>query len=186
AHDGYRHKNGQRLSLPFTTTAGDKVRETVETFLQNQWKEIGVEVIIKNEPARVFFGDTLKKREYALGMYAWSFSLENIPRSTLHSSAIPNEKNGWSGQNNPGWSNPKVDQAIEQMETEFDPKKRNELAYEIEKYYTEDVPVIPLYYRSDVAVNPTTLRNFELTGHQFYETNSIENWDVKVRSADVK
>lgn len=178
--DGYRYKDGKKLVLPISTTAGNKTRETVQTFLQNQWKEIGVEVPIKNEPARVFFGETTRKRKYpAMAMYAWSSSPENNPQSTLHSSSIPNQKNGWSGQNHPGWVNKKVDEAIEKIEVEFDKKKRLELITEIAKAYTEEVPVIPLYYRADVAVPPTQLQNFALTGHQFYDTYWVENWNVK-------
>jgi peptide/nickel transport system substrate-binding protein len=72
-----------------------------------------------------------------------------------------------------------VDEIIEKIETEFDPKKRTALAQEILKYYTDEVPVIPLYYRSDVAVTPVALKGFRLPGHQFAETNEVENWSVQ-------
>ncbi|MFN7729268.1 MAG: peptide ABC transporter substrate-binding protein [Bdellovibrio sp.] len=178
--DGYRYKDGKKMTMQFMTTAGNKTRETVQTFLQGQWKSVGIEVNIKNEPARVFFADTMKKRDYgAMAMYAWVSSPENSPKSVLHSSNIPSEKNGWSGQNNMAYSNKKVDELIEKIETEFDPKKRTALAQEILKYYTDEVPVIPLYYRSDVAVTPLALKGFRLPGHQFAETNEIENWSVQ-------
>lgn len=178
--DGFRYKDGKKLSLVFMTTAGNKTRETVQTFLQQQWKDAGIEVVIKNEPAKVYFGETMKKRKYpAMAMYAWVSSPESTPRSTLHSSSIPTEKNGWSGQNNPGWVNKDVDAAIEALDTEFDAKKRVELAHKIVKAYTDEVPVIPLYYRSDVAVTPKGLQNFRLAGHQFSETNEVENWQIK-------
>jgi peptide/nickel transport system substrate-binding protein len=178
--DGYRYKNGQKLSFVFMTTAGNKTRETVQAYLQNQWKEVGVEVTIKNEPARVFFGETTSKRKFSgMAMYAWTSSPENNPRSNLATKSIPTEKNGWSGQNFPGWSNAQVDKLVEDMDTEFSPAKRKEIAQKILKLYTDDVPVIPLYYRSDVAVVPTALKGFKLPGHQFAETNEIENWDIK-------
>lgn len=178
--DGLRYKDGKKLSLQFMTTAGNKNRETVQTFLQGQWKAVGVEVNIKNEPARVFFGDTTRKREYgAMAMFAWVSSPENTPRSNLHSLSISTAKNGWSGQNYTGYSNKRVDELIDKLEVEFDSKKRTEYAHEILKHYTEDVPVIPLYYRSDVAVTPVGLQGFRLPGHQFAETNEIENWNIQ-------
>ncbi|MBX3018498.1 MAG: peptide ABC transporter substrate-binding protein [Bdellovibrionaceae bacterium] len=180
AADGFRYKDGKKLSFVFMTTAGNKTRETVQTFLQQQWKDAGVEMIIKNEPAKVYFGETMKKRKFpALAMYAWVSSPESTPRSTLHSASIPSEKNGWSGQNNPGWVNKEVDTAIDALDTEFDAKKRVELAHTIVKAYTDEVPVIPLYYRSDVAVTPKGIQNFRLAGHQFSETNEVENWEIK-------
>lgn len=175
--DGIRTKNGKRLTLTIMTTAGDKTRETVESFLQEQWKQVGVEVQIKNEIARVFFGETTKKRKYeALALYAWVSSPENTPRSTMHSHDIPTAKNGWSGQNTTGWSNPRVDQLIELIDVEFNHKKRVEYAWEITKHYTGDLPVIPMYYRADIGVIPNNMKNFRIPGHQFPETNEVENW----------
>ncbi|HRO66423.1 MAG TPA: peptide ABC transporter substrate-binding protein [Pseudobdellovibrionaceae bacterium] len=175
--DGYRHKGGKKLSLTFMTTAGNKTRELVQTYLQEQWKQVGVEILIKNEPAKVFFGETTRKRKFgSMAMYAWVSSPENNPRSTLHSKSIPSDKNGWSGQNNPGWVNASVDKAIDSMDTEFDAKKRMAYAWEMQKAYTEEVPVIPLYYRSDISVVPASLKNYRMPGHQFHETTEIEKW----------
>lgn len=177
--DGIRTKDGKRLSLQFMTTAGNKTRETVQTLLQNQWKSVGAEVLIKNEPARVFFSETTKKRKFGgLAMYAWISSPESTPRSTLHSEMIPTEKNSWSGQNQPGWVNKTVDGLLDKMDTEFNPKKRIDIAHGILKAYTEEVPVIPLYYRSENAVIPKNLTGYRLAGHLYYETNEIENWDL--------
>jgi peptide/nickel transport system substrate-binding protein len=70
--DGFRAKDGKRLSLIFQTTAGNKTRELVQVYLQNQWKQNGIEVLVKNEPARVFFSDTMTKRKFGgLAMFAW-------------------------------------------------------------------------------------------------------------------
>lgn len=177
--DGYRSKDGKKLSLQFMTTAGNKTRETVQTLLQGQWKSVGVEVVIKNEPARVFFGETTKKRNYgAMAMYAWIATPENASRTTMHSSQVVSEKNNWTGQNYTGWSNKNVDTLLDQMDVEFNADKRKQIAYELVKYYTEDVPVIPLYYRADIAVVPTNLSGYKLPGHLYYETNQAEKWDL--------
>jgi peptide/nickel transport system substrate-binding protein len=175
--DGYRYKDGKKLSLQFMTTAGNKNREVVQTYLQGNWKAVGIDVVIKNEPARVFFGETMRKLNYgAMGMYAWTSAPESDLKPNFHSSQIPSEKNGWSGQNYMAWNDPKVDEIATKMEGEFDPKKRIQLAHQFLKLYTDEVPVIPLYYRSDIAVSPLGLKNFHLPGHQYAETNEVENW----------
>ena len=68
---------------------------------------------------------------------------------------------------------------IEDLEIEFDPKKRMNLAWELQKVYTEEAPVIPLYYRSDVSVVPPNLKNYRPSGHQFHETGKIEEWTLE-------
>lgn len=178
--DGVREKDGKRLTFNFMTTAGNKTRETVQAILQNQWRAVGVEVNIKNEPARVFFSETTKKRKFeGMAMYAWVSMPEASPRSTLHSEMIPSEKNSWSGQNQPGWVNKTVDGLIESLDKEFDAEKRKGIAHKILKSYTEDAPVIPLYYRTEIAVIPKNLKNYRLSGHQVYETNEVEKWTLE-------
>ncbi|WP_409480199.1 peptide ABC transporter substrate-binding protein [Pseudobdellovibrio sp. HCB154] len=178
--DGIRVKDGKRLSFTVMTTAGNKTRELVQVYLQNQWKQVGIEVNAKNEPARVFFGETTKKRAFdSMALFAWVSSPENTPKSTFSSKNIPTAKNGWSGQNYMGWSNATVDKTLDALDTEMKHEKRIEMVHEVLKAYTDEVPVLPLYYRSDVAVIPTQLKGYRLTGHQFPETNVVENWNLE-------
>ncbi len=176
---GVRAKDGQKLSLALMTTAGNKQRETVQTFIQDQWKKLGIEVVIRNEPARVMFSESMKKRTYpALAMYAWVSAPDILPRSNLYSKNIPSEKNGYSGQNFPGWNNSEVDRLLDLTREEQDPKKRQKNVHDLLKIYTDELPVLPLFYRADIAVIPENLKNFRLTGHQFYETYFVENWEL--------
>lgn len=178
--DGIRMKDGKRLSFTIMTTAGNKTRELVQVYLQNQWKQVGIEVNAKNEPARVFFGETTKKRGFdSMALFAWISSPESSPKSTFASKNIPTAKNGWSGQNYMGWSNANVDKTLDALDTEMKPEKRIEMVHEILKSYTDEVPVLPLYYRSDVAVIPTQLKGHVLPGHQFSETNVVEKWTLE-------
>jgi peptide/nickel transport system substrate-binding protein len=137
-------------------------------------------VIIKNEPARVFFGDTLIKRKFdGLMLFTWVASPQLSPKIQIKSDEIPSEKNGWSGQNFTGYSSKKVDELLEKLDLEFNPAKQKQIAQEIMKCYTQDLPVIPLYYRSDIAAIPAKMEHFRLAAHQFYETMEAEKWDIK-------
>ena len=178
--DGIRIKNGQRLSFTLMTTSGNKTRELVQVYLQNQWKQVGIEVNAKNELARVFFGETTKKRGFdSMALFAWISSPESSPKSTFSSKNIPTSKNGWSGQNYMGWNNPQVDKILESLDVEMKHEKRISLVHEMLKQYTDEVPVLPLYYRSDTAVIPAQLKGYRLTGHQFPETNAVETWTLE-------
>jgi peptide/nickel transport system substrate-binding protein len=179
--DGFRYNaEGDRFRLRLMTTAGNQVREVVQVYLQDQWRGIGVDVRIQNEPARVFFGQTTRRRQFGgAAMYAWISSPESSPRSSLHSSEIPTEENSWSGQNQPGWVNHRVDELIEALEVEFDADRRVEIIHEILWHYTSDVPVIPLYYRSDTSVTPANLTGYQIPGHQVPESNHVERWNLE-------
>ncbi len=170
---------GNRLTLELVTTAGNRSRELVEQVVQSQWRRIGVEVRIRNEPARVLFGETLRNRRFELAMYAWISSPENVPRSILHSSEIPNPANAFSGENLAGFNNPEMDRLIDALEIELDRGKRRQLWAEAQRLYATELPSLPLYFRSSVFVLPKWLSGVRPTGNQYPTTLWITDWTVE-------
>jgi peptide/nickel transport system substrate-binding protein len=168
---------GERLALELMGVAGNRSGETVQLVLQSQWRKIGIDVRIRNEPARVYFGETVRKRKYpAMAAFAWVSSPENVPRTILHSSQIPTADNNWSGQNDTDFKNPEADALIDQLEVELDKEKRRPLWRRLQEIYIEELPVLPLYFRADPFVLPKWLTGIEPTGHQYYSTHWVENW----------
>jgi peptide/nickel transport system substrate-binding protein len=176
--DGVRHNAaGEPLTLELMSTAGSRTRELVEQVLQSQWQRLGIDVRIRNEPARVFFGDTTSKRKFsAMAMFAWISSPENVPRSTLHSEEIPTEANGWAGQNYTGYRNPEMDQLIDAIELELNRAKREQMWHRLQEIYAEDLPALPLYFRANPHVWPLWLKGVTPTGHQYSSTLWVERW----------
>ncbi len=183
--DGFRYNSdGERLTFSIMSTAGDKTRQNVQVILQSMLQRVGVELTIKNEQARVFFGKTTRERLYdGLAMYAWISSPQSTPKSTLHTESIPEESNSYSGQNTPGWSNPRVDSLIDSMEDELNADVRREHIHGVLYEYTNDVPVIPLYYRANISVTPINLEGYHLTSHQFSSSHHVEYWNLKQAEA---
>ncbi|MGE0657988.1 MAG: peptide ABC transporter substrate-binding protein [Reyranellaceae bacterium] len=176
--DGYRHSpEGKRLSLELATTGGNRVRELVQQVLQSQWKQIGIEIRLRAEPPRVFSATTLSKRELeAMAMYAWISSPLSVPHSMMHSTQIPTAENGWIGQNYPAYRSPQMDRIVESLETELDAGKRKALWGEFQRLYATDLPVLPLFFRTEPFVIPKWLKGIEPTGHLYSTTLWIEHW----------
>ena len=171
--------NGNRLSLELMTTAGNRSRELVEQVLQSQWRRIGVDARIHNEPARVLFGESLRHRRFELAMYAWISSPENVPRSILHSSEIPSLANAFAGENLPGFSSPEMDRIIDALEIELDRDKRRLLWAQAQRLYATELPSLPLYFRSSVFVLPKWLSAVHPTGNQYPTTLWITDWKAE-------
>jgi peptide/nickel transport system substrate-binding protein len=171
-----RNEQGQKLSLQLKTTAGDHTRELVEQVLQSQWRQIGVDVRLKNEPARVLFGDSLPHRNFDMAMYAWISAPENVPRSIFDSKEIPSAANAYAGQNDSGFANPEMDRLIDQTETELDPAKRKVLWAAMQRLYASELPSLPLYFRSNVFILPQWLHGVVPTGNQYPTTLWITGW----------
>ena len=114
-----------------------------------------------------------------MAMFAWISRPELNPRSILHSANIPSSQNAYSGSNSGGWRNKEVDKLIEAIDLEFDDEKRLEMVHKILHFYTDEVPVIPLYYRAQVAVTPKNLKGHQLTGTGSPATNQVERWSLE-------
>ncbi|MGB0682979.1 MAG: peptide ABC transporter substrate-binding protein [Magnetovibrionaceae bacterium] len=176
--DGVRHNAaGEPLRFELMTTAGNRIRETVQQVLQSQWKAIGIDVRIKNEPPRVFFGETVTKRAFTgMAMFAWISSPESVPLTTLRSDHIPSPENNWAGQNYTGYQSAEMDRLIDAIEVELDRDKREALWHDLQRLYARDLPALPLYFRANPHVWPKGLEGITPTGHQGVSTLWIEDW----------
>jgi peptide/nickel transport system substrate-binding protein len=131
----------------------------VQQILQSQWKAVGVEVKIQNQPARAYFGDTLPTRKFELAMYAWVLSPTSDCESTLTSDHIPGGGQT-GGQNYPGYRNAEIDRLCHGVPETLDEGKRAEMLRQAQAIWAEDVPSIPLYLRADYTAHKASLQNW--------------------------
>jgi len=174
--DGILQKGGQRLSLTFTTTAGNRTREQVQQVLQAQWKAVGVEVKIENQPARAYFGDALPNRKFELAMYAWVFGPTFDCEGLYTGDTIPGPGGTGEGQNYPGYKNDEVTRICHAVPEELDEAKRAELMRRAQDIWVDDLPVIPLYLRSDYTAHKVGLANWLPTGSEVPVTWNAGQW----------
>lgn len=174
-----RNAAGDRLTLDFTTSTGVRVRELMQQVMQSEWRRIGIETIIHNEPPRTLFGETLKHRQFkGLAMFGWVSSIESTPRQTLSSGQIPSAANNWGGGNYPGFRDATMDADIDAMERALDPAKRRPLWADMQRIYAEQLPVLPLFYGADAHVWPLWLKGVDPTGLQVSSLHA-ENWHAE-------
>ncbi len=154
--DGIREKDGQRLTLEITTPTGQQVRELTEQVLQEQFKAVGIELVINNVPAATLFGNwaengKLQRGDFDIAMDTWGPDLD--PAGFLgilfDSSSIPQDPGG-QGWNFFRLQSDRLDEAIEAGATTLDIEARKE-AYRIVVEEILDAGVyIPLYNRSKI------------------------------------
>ena len=141
---------------------------------------VGIDVRARNQPARVFFGQTLDERRFTgMALFAWLSAPEHVPRTTLHSTMIPTAENGGAGQNFTGFKNAEMDGILDAIEIELDRNKRKVLWQRIQAIYAEELPALPLYWRAQAFIFPKWLKGITPTGQMAPTTLWVEQWQVE-------
>jgi peptide/nickel transport system substrate-binding protein len=172
-----RNAAGARLSLEFSTTTGNRLRELQQQVMQSQWKAACVEITIRNEPARTFFGETMKHRRFpGMAMYAWTFGVSEPPRQMLDSDQVPDAANSYGGSNYVDFRNPQMDADITAAESELNLAKRRAAWANMQDIYADQLPVLPLFFRAEPYVLPKWLKGLTPTGTADYSSLWAETW----------
>ena len=174
-----RNKAGDRLAFDFASTSGNRIRELTQQVMQNQWKAVGVEVRITNQPSRTFFGQLLKQREFTGFVEFASTGEPDLPYTRWTTPNIPTAANNWGGQNYGAVSNARFDAAVDAAQYELDEGKQQALWTEAQRVYAEELLGLPLYFRVDPDIVPAWLGGYEATGKESYTTYWAANWQPK-------
>lgn len=181
--DGIRSKGGVRASLTYATTTGDQLRERVQQVLVEEWKAIGVEVKIQNQPSSVLLSgsctgkDPRKLGTFDLLMYASTPGID--PHATIlpryHSKQIPTQAD-CSGQNYTRFKNPDVDKAIEEAGGTLDIEKRRTAYAKVMKALNDAYVIIWMYDRANIDARVTGLQGFQGNVWRRFTWNIVDWW----------
>jgi peptide/nickel transport system substrate-binding protein len=150
--DGIYAKDGKKLSLRISTTAGNQLRETQEELFQAQMKEIGVDIKISNVESTKFFSDWLPNGNFDIANFAWVGSPFSISGS--QATYVTG-----GGGNYGSYESKKVDDLFKQAMGEFDDAKATELGNQIDQQLTTDMVTIPLYQKPTFIAWRNTFAN---------------------------
>ncbi|AGH95087.1 peptide ABC transporter substrate-binding protein [Pseudobdellovibrio exovorus] len=175
--NGIRQKNGKTLSLQFKTSAGIKVLENIQQSVCSEFKSIGVECIIKNEPPRLLLGQSVPRGDFDLAMYGQPVPIDLSLKNYFSSKEIPTAKNSWAGGNSIRLRSPEVDKLLIQFEKENQLTKRHEITLKLDELFRQNFYLLPLYHRREAVVIPKSL-----TGMQDSYEGTVfaapENWQL--------
>jgi peptide/nickel transport system substrate-binding protein len=150
--DGIYAKDGKKLSVRFSTTSGNALRETQGELLQAQMKQVGIDIKIANLDSQKLFGEALPNGNFDIANFAWL----GTPFAISGSRDI--FRTG-GGSNYGSYSSKEVDQLFEQANSETDEAKSAELGNQIDQQVTDDMATIPLYTKPTFIAWRNTFAN---------------------------
>jgi peptide/nickel transport system substrate-binding protein len=136
--DGILERDGKPFTFEIITNQ-NKEREKSAVLIQRRLKDIGIDVKIRAIEWASFISRFIKTGDFDVVVLGWGLGLDPDQYSIWHSSQqAPGQFNFI------GYSNPKVDQLLEQGRTELNPDKRQKIYHEFAKILLEDNPIIYL------------------------------------------
>ncbi len=161
---GYPAHNGVRFHLAMKTSTEESTR-LLAAVLQQQLREVGIALDIHTFEFATFFSD-ITKGAYQLHSLRWvggNLDPDIFEYVFATKSFAPKRANRTF------YSNPKVDELIEESRATLDQSQRKLLFDQIQQIVAEDLPYINLWYFDNVIVHTKRVRGIGLNASGNYD-----------------
>lgn len=177
--DGYTRQNskGQKLRLNLITKTTPPVYVQVAEIVKQQWKKVGVDLVVKVLEGKEF-DEAVMKRDYDILLYGQNLGYNLDAYPYWHSS-----QTGDNGVNLSEYASFAADALFEEIRATHDEEKRKEGLNELQDVLSEETPAIFLYsptysYAVDNSMRSIAVNNLALHSDRL---NAIHEWFIKQR-----
>ncbi|MCI5725408.1 MULTISPECIES: ABC transporter substrate-binding protein [Fusobacterium] len=163
------YENGFKTKI---WTSDQPVRRDIAVILQDQLKQVGIDVTIEILEWGAYLDGTARG-DHEMFLLGWT-TVTRDPDYGVYQLVSTNSQG--SAGNRTFYSNQKVDELLMAGKTELDPVKRNEIYKEIQEIIRKDIPMYMMVYPMQAVATQKNVKGFKLgTAHSFeiYEV-SIE------------
>ncbi len=173
-----REKNEKKFVVELYTSERFERVKTVELF-KTQMAAIGIEVVPRIVSESDFLADLVRLNYPGLAFYTVRIPLAASLRSLFSKQAIPNVRNGYTGQNLSAWIVEKVDKAIDSLDELIDMEQRRQAVQQIQREFSAELPFIPLGYHVNKAFAIKDMQNFAIPGNQQPSSIWARRWVLR-------
>jgi peptide/nickel transport system substrate-binding protein len=165
------------FSVTFQTTSSE-VRQLMGTLFQQDMAAIGISVTLEFPPNLFADGPDgpVFGRKFDVCEFAWMSGV--VPPCDLYLAwQIPDEANGWTGQNDPGFVDPDYDSACVAAQDALRHDVRAGYFHSAQRIFSEWLPVLPLFSRFKVVLGNSSLLGIEMdpTADDLW---NVEEWEL--------
>ena len=149
--------------------------------IQNDLKEVGIPIEIQTSEINTLF-DELRRGNFQIAYGQWVGGNQDpiFYKDLFASSEIPTSER--SSRNRSRYSNPELDALIDQAVNTYDRQKARDLYVKIQDIVSRDVPVLPLWYQSNVVIARKTVGNIQVNASG--DWNFVKDLTVPRKSGD--
>lgn len=168
--DGILYNGNEPISFTLIYPSGNKAREAAAAVIQQNFKEIGIEVKLElmEFATMVSILEERKPDNFQLALLGNGFGAD--------ADISTNVGTGGTG-NHSQYSNQEVDKLLGEALLSLDNESRAPIYKQIAKILNDELPVVYLYnWERFTIINPN-VKNVAVTTYSFYD--GVENWDIK-------
>lgn len=155
--------NGQPVRIGVLYPVSSAPRGKIAAYMQQQYKQLGIEVEVKGLDANAYFEEA-KKKNFDISLGSWGGGSIDPDLSSKGQILSTGQ------QNTTGFANEKVDQLIKDGSVELDETKRKAIYAELQKLVNEELPSMYLYSATSfspmskkvVGVQPSKLDSLDV------------------------
>ena len=160
--DGILSKNGQRLAFNLSAVTGGATGEATVQLVQQQLREIGMDVKIKNYPAELFFapgqsGGILQTGRYDVGFYSWVAPADPDGDYSVYAC----DEFPPVGQNDLFWCDPTLSRALAAGRLTYDQSERKKAYAVVQSEIASQSVTIVMWFQRQIFVTSQHLHGFK-------------------------
>ena len=156
-------ESGVRITQPvvFKLSGSSVAGRQYAGVIQNQLKEVGIPVEIQTPEANTLL-DELRRGSFQFAYSTWVGGNQDpiFYKDLFATSEIPSQTR--TSRNRSRYSNPELDKLLEEAVNTFDRQRGRELYTRIQEIVSRDVPVIPLWYLSNIVIARKNVGNIQV------------------------
>lgn len=141
------------VNLSYNTDEG---HAAIAQAVQDMWKRnLDVDVELNNEEWNVYL-DSLGEGNYQAGRIGWIADFNDAINFLEIFETV-------GGNNYTNWENADFQELLKAARTELDSDKRQEILREAEELYMEELPIIPIYFYTNVYAHKDYVKGIEVS-----------------------
>jgi peptide/nickel transport system substrate-binding protein len=151
------------IALDLLTIDSTPLRAEIARLFKDDMAKVGIVINIQTLPSQQFYAveGPLYRRQFHLAQFAWIAAPDPGGLSLWSCPAVPNENNGWTGNNFAGWCFRDADQAIRVATTAQSVEERKNAYQTQQKLFSQELPSLPLFQRLSVTFLSPDMTNVQ-------------------------
>ena len=153
------NSQGEKLSFVMVSASGNEDKANVIALVTEQWKAVGVEVVVEYYERSVLFSKYLDVGKFEAYMWGWNLSLDPDCYLQFHTESGLDENGVLQGFNDVEYSNQQVDQLLVAGRLTYDQQERQDIYAQIQKILNQELPYVFLYTTNRVKGMSNKVKN---------------------------